>query len=612
MTTTSCPVRRAPADPLTFTAMPGGRFPAVLTEDDARVTAPAGGEPMWVIHRYADLLSVKSSPAWRMANRCETPLTGAEVPGGDPPGHLLGMDGKAHRRLRQAIGHLFTRDAADAMRPGMREVAAGLLDQIAERGTGDLRADYAEPAAAAIVCAALQVPTADWPPIIRPAGEIAFGVVQPGGGLVAAQTAWHAIWGYYARVVTAKQAGPGGGLVARMTVVMQRAGYTTEQIVRAVATVSNGATALLPVLERVLLWLVQHPGSVAQVLLRERTWAQAVREAMVAGALFPVTPPLVAGEDARIGPRRVPEGTLVLPSLASAVRHPRAGAWLAFGPGPHRCPGDELTVAALEEFTEAFFRRYPCAYLTTPELVWRDGPLSTPHEARFAVRRLPRRGAGRAYCQRGPAVPGPARTHGRPCTEPPVPCGPPGRPQPAIAGLWRRKPGGHASLRPLARVHRRRSRRPRRSAGRGSVHRPRTGAKPPSPVRKALAWRRAARRSGAVWATRMAGRRDAAWATLMADRRGAVWAARSACRRRAAWAARMVCPSPAARQPGAVTICRYARWPCSRRPPGPGHQPPSPACGRPPLAACGSRAHGRVPRQRTTRTRAGLGGSGGD
>ena len=79
---------------------------------------------------------------------------------------------------------------------------------------------------------------------------------------------------------------------------------------------------------------------------------------------------------------------MVLPSLISAVRHPRAGAWLAFGPGQHRCPGDELTLAALEEYTEAFFRRFPHAYLTTSALLWRDGPLSTPREAPFAVRRL--------------------------------------------------------------------------------------------------------------------------------------------------------------------------------------------------------------------------------
>ena len=117
MTTTSCLAHLAPATPLTFAAVTGGRFPSVLTEDHARVTAPAGGEPMWVIHRYADLLSVKSSPAWQMANRCETPLTGAEIPGGAPPGHMLGMDGKSHRDLRRTIGHLFTREAASALRP---------------------------------------------------------------------------------------------------------------------------------------------------------------------------------------------------------------------------------------------------------------------------------------------------------------------------------------------------------------------------------------------------------------------------------------------------------------------------------------------------------------
>jgi cytochrome P450 len=397
MTITDSPADRAAATPLSFAAQRGGGFPAVLTEDHAEVTAPAGGEPMRVLHRYEDLLSVKSSPAWRMANRLETPLTGAEVPGGEPPGHMLGMDGPAHRKLRQTIGHLFTSDAADALRPEMRKAAAGLLDQIAPRGTGDLRADYSEPATAATVCAALGVPIADWAPIIRPAGEIAFGVVQPGGGVSSAQAAWHAIWGYYEEVIAAKQPSPGGGLVAQMFAAMQQAGYTLEEIVRAVATVSNGATALLPVLERVLIWLLHRRDTLGEVFLGERTWAQVVREAIVQEALFPVTPPLVAGKGARIGQCPVAEGTLVLPSLISAVRHPRGGAWLAFGPGQHRCPGDELTLAALEEYTEAFFRRFPHAYLTAPALEWRDGPLSTPREARFAVRRLPRRDPGWVY-----------------------------------------------------------------------------------------------------------------------------------------------------------------------------------------------------------------------
>jgi cytochrome P450 len=390
--TTTIPEARPTATPLTFAAHPAGLFPSVLTEDYGWVAAPAGGAPMLVIHRYEDLLSIKSSLAWRMANRCETPLTGAEIPGGEPAGHMLGMDGAPHRTLRRTIGHLFTRHAADTLRPRMRRTAGALLDQLAAGGTGDLRADYAEPATAVTVCAALGIPAADWAPIIRPAGEAAFGVVPSGGGLAASRAAWDGIWEYYRRVIAAKRASPDDGLVAQMYLAMNRAGYTTEEIVRAVATVSNGATALLPVLERVLLWLLQHPGAVVEVFLGKRAWPPVIREAMAQGALFPVTPPLVAGRDARIGERPVPDGTLVLPSLVSAVNHPRGGAWLAFGSGQHRCPGDELTRAAVAEYAAAFFRRYPGAYLTTPALTWREGPLATPREARFAVRQLRRPG----------------------------------------------------------------------------------------------------------------------------------------------------------------------------------------------------------------------------
>src|SRR5262249_60078295 len=142
-------------------------------------------------------------------------------------------------------------------------------------------------------------------PVIRPAGEIAFGVVQPGNGLAGAQAAWHGIWDYYARVITAKRAGLDGGLVAQMFLAMNQAGYTTEQIVRAVATVRNGATALMPVPDRVLLWLLEHLRSVGQARRGERPWAQATPQALRQGALFPVTPPLVAGKDPRIGRRRV-------------------------------------------------------------------------------------------------------------------------------------------------------------------------------------------------------------------------------------------------------------------------------------------------------------------
>ena len=341
MTTASSLAHRAAATPLTFAALPGGGFPSVLTEDHARGHGPG--------RRRAH---VRAPPVRGSAEREELPGLADGQPVRNPadrrrespavtrPGTCWAWTAQTHRKLRRTIGHLFTRDAADALRPQMRETAARLLDQIAPRGTGDLRADYAEPATAATVCAALRDTRrglgarSSGPP-----GRSRSASCSPGAGSPMPKRPGSTSGTTTGGLSPPSRPAPTVGWWRRCLLAMNRAGYTAEEIVRAVATVSNGATALLPVLERVLLWLLHHPDSVAEVFLGERTWAQVVREAIVQEALFPVTPPLVAGKDARIGQRPVPEGTLVLPSLVSAVHHPRARGVAGVRPRPAPLPG---------------------------------------------------------------------------------------------------------------------------------------------------------------------------------------------------------------------------------------------------------------------------------
>ena len=141
-------VQRPPAVPvLTFAAEPDGGPPPVLrvggTEEFAR--RPAGGAPMLVLRRRADVLrTLTDSKHFGMAGVTDTgelrgcPLTGAEMQ--SPDGGLLNMDPPALRDYRQRINGLFTRGAAEATRPG-RARTGHRAGGAAGRPAGRRRAD---------------------------------------------------------------------------------------------------------------------------------------------------------------------------------------------------------------------------------------------------------------------------------------------------------------------------------------------------------------------------------------------------------------------------------------------------------------------------------------
>jgi hypothetical protein len=102
----------------------------------------------------------------------------------------------------------------------------------------------------------------------------------------------------------------------------------------------------------------------------------------------------------------------VLPSLVAAA-HDRSGppGNIAFGPGPHLCPGAALTQVWLTIALEAFFGAYPAARLGGA-LDWQAGTLSMPREIPVDLRGRPHgaHGArgGRCPYARGGGQPPPA------------------------------------------------------------------------------------------------------------------------------------------------------------------------------------------------------------
>ncbi|MEY2405567.1 MAG: hypothetical protein QOG39_483, partial [Acidimicrobiaceae bacterium] len=75
---------------------------------------------------------------------------------------ILAMEGDEHARLRRIVAGAFTPKRAERLRPFMREVIDGLVDEVTSRGRCELVQDVCEPYPIPIICELLGAPKADW------------------------------------------------------------------------------------------------------------------------------------------------------------------------------------------------------------------------------------------------------------------------------------------------------------------------------------------------------------------------------------------------------------------------------------------------------------------
>lgn len=365
---------------LDFAARPHGAPPPVLTGGTAGDYArrPSGGPPMLVLRDSPDVLrALTDTHSFAMAAVTATgglrgcPLTGAEMQ--SPDGGLLNMDPPQLRAYRRRIGYLFTRLAALATVPAVRAMAAAAAPA-AGREQADALADYAAPLAAAAIAATLGVPAGDWTGVLAGHAAVAFAPVPGPAAVPAVAAAWDDLYDYFAR---RQASAPPGSLAAELPAALD--GFTPAQVTHVTATVSNGFGAILPVLAVALAEFAQRPRLAGAVARGERTWVSVADELLRWRTLFPVALPRVALTSVHVAGHDVEAGTVVLPSLIGAAhdRDRPPPCDVAFGAGPHMCPGLHLSRAWLAVALAEFFTPHPFARLAGP-LAWQPGTLSMP------------------------------------------------------------------------------------------------------------------------------------------------------------------------------------------------------------------------------------------
>ncbi len=362
-----------------------------------RETAPLArtnvGMMLALHHRHIDLLV--TSDATRQLETEVTMLQGVM----DGPIHdlisnvLLFANGEAHRRRRAPISRTFAFKLMDAMRPRAAALTEELVAPHIGKGPVNFVDEIAAQIPARIIADVLGIPRSDLPIFmqwIADTGE-ALGFFDPERRqqIEASLKAFNA---YVADLLEQRRAHPREDFLSEYVAVTAAEGAMSEAEIRTqiVGLILAGSDTTRGSLCMTL----------AHLLIRPDQWGafcadpEGLKKAVVNEGLRydPVVPglPRVALQDMEVDGYLVPAGTPISVSLLSALRDPEVYAapdtfdifrtdhprWHPiFGAGAHRCAGEALARAEMEEAMATIARLAPNSELVGAFPTLGTGPL---------------------------------------------------------------------------------------------------------------------------------------------------------------------------------------------------------------------------------------------
>jgi cytochrome P450 len=288
---------------------------------------------------------------------------------------ILAMEGEDHARLRRLVAPAFTPQAADRLRPFMREVVGGLVDTFHASGRCEVVADLCEPYPIPIICELLGAPPEDWRLFSAWATDI-FRIFNQNlvEDLPLVEAADAALESYLATLIAERRSRPRADLLSDL-IAAEEAGdrlSTDELVSLAVAVLMAGTDTTRNQLACALALFAEFPDQWALLAERPELAPRAVEEAMrYLGAVRGTV--RFAPEDIVFRDVLFPKGTLVFVSLAGANRDPgtyddpgtfdiareRTVQQMTFGSGIHHCMGAALARAELQEALTLLSRQMP-------------------------------------------------------------------------------------------------------------------------------------------------------------------------------------------------------------------------------------------------------------
>jgi cytochrome P450 len=356
----------------------------------------------YAVVQYDDVVAVLRDKRWHSATSRIPELMGITNPAflERQQVSILSAEGDMHSRLRRLVAPAFSPRAADRLRPFMRDVINGLVDNVADAGRADFTSDSCEPYPIPIICELLGAPKTDWQLFSRWASDIleifSVDVVSKLDVIMRAQEEL----GEYTRgLIAERRSSPADDLLTDL-IAAEEAGdkLSNDELVMMVnAVIVGGTDTTRNQLGCAVAVFADHPDQWALLADRPDLASRAVEESMrYFGAVRGTA--RFASCDIEYRDVVFPAGTFISVGLSEAncdesvfadperfdITSPAPSQpQLTFGSGIHYCLGAALARAELQEALPLLAKRMPKLAIDG-QIIWKPegvgifGPAKMP------------------------------------------------------------------------------------------------------------------------------------------------------------------------------------------------------------------------------------------
>lgn len=345
-----------------------------------RELAPVARTPMGMLialrHRHLELVTSDATRQLETETKVMQGITSGPIWDISTSGMLF-ANGEVHRRRRSPVARTFAFKLMDAMRPKAAALAAELVTERIDKGPIDFVGEIAAQIPARIIADILGIPRSDLPVFMQwiadTAESLGFIDLERRSTIEASLVAFNA---YVQDLLDNRHATPKGDFLSDYVEATARDGELSEAEIRTqiLGLILAGSDTTRGSLCMTLAHLLQHPEQWRAFCadpdgLKKGVVNEGLRyEPIVSGV------PRVALRDLDIDGYLAPAGTPVIVSLLSVLRDPDVYAspdsfditradhprWHPiFGGGAHRCVGEALARAEMEETLATIARLAP-------------------------------------------------------------------------------------------------------------------------------------------------------------------------------------------------------------------------------------------------------------